>query len=80
MAFSMVPMSRGGNSSCAEMFSNHFPMRIGSCLPGWDVLSAQVSRERERFLKKVIGKSDRVQERESHWGGREEEGKVLSGR
>ena len=55
-------------------------MRIGSCLPGWDVLSAQVSRERERFLKKVIGKSDRVQERESHWGGREEEGKVLSGR
>ena len=36
-----------GNSSCTDMFSNHFPMRIGSCLPGRDVLSAQVSRERE---------------------------------
>lgn len=62
----------------AEMFSNHFPMRIGSCLPGRDVLSAQVSRERERILKKVIGKSDRAGEKERHWGGWEEEGKVLS--
>lgn len=27
----------------AEVFSNHFSMRIGSCLPGWDVMSARVS-------------------------------------
>lgn len=27
----------------AEVFGNHFSMRIGSCLPGWDVMSARVS-------------------------------------
>lgn len=62
------------------MFSNHFPMRIGSCLLGRNVMSAKVSREQERFLKKVTGRSDRAGETERCWGGQEEEGKVLSSR
>jgi hypothetical protein len=59
MVVSMVPTGRGGAG--AEMFSSHFSMRIGSRLPGLDVVSAQVS-EGERFLKEVIGKSDKAGE------------------
>lgn len=49
-----VPMRKGRNSlwASAELFSNHFPMRIGSCLPGWDVMSAQVSENEGGFWKK----------------------------